>query len=146
MGRFWLSPKTVGFAIPLLVGVALEIGGWVSHAIAYTLFAGSFVWLMLALIYWRKHRNDEAQLAVLAEAIKPDLLEKLKATGKLEDISPEEANLILAMSIELDSRHGYNDLTGLFADRASGIPLNELKTRPCSQCGIPRNQRGNHHE
>jgi hypothetical protein len=140
--KFWLSPKTVGFAIPLLVGVALEIGGWVSHAIAYTLFACSFVWLMLALIYWRKHRNDEARLAVLAEAIKPELLERLKATGRLEDVSQEDALWIVTKGIEMEASHGYNDVMGLFADRASGVPLNKLMTNPCSRCGIPRNQKG----
>jgi len=74
------------------------------------------------------------------------ILEKLKGRGRLEDISPVEADLILAMSIELESTHGYNDITGLLADRASDVPLNELKARPCSHCGIPRNQRGKHHE
>jgi hypothetical protein len=78
--------------------------------------------------------------------VKTRAKERLRINGGSESISPEDANLILVMSIELDSIHGYNDLTGLFADRASGVPLNELKTRPCSQCGIPRNQRGKHHE
>jgi hypothetical protein len=142
MRGFWLSPKTVGFAIPLLVGVALEIGGWVNHAVAYAFFAVSFVWLVFALAYWRKHRKNEAQLEVLAEAIKPDLLEKLKATGKLENISQGDALWIVARNIEMQARHGHDDLLELFADRASGVPLNELMTRPCSQCGIPRNQRG----
>jgi len=73
-------------------------------------------------------------------------LEKPGITGKLEDVSPVESEFILAKSIELDAVHGHNDLLGLFADRASGVPLNELSTRPCSQCGIPRNQRGKHGE
>ena len=74
--------------------------------------------------------------------VKTRAKERPRINGGLENISPEDANLILAMSIELDSVHGHNDLTGLFADRASGIPLNELTTRPCSRCGVPRNQRG----
>lgn len=145
MRVFWLSPKTVGFAIPLLVGVALEVGGWVSHAISYTLFAVSAVWLVCALIYWRRRREN----ILTQEAIKTDLteaLEKLKATGRVEGISQGDIDVILLMSIELEGRHGYNDFTGLLADRASGVPLNELKTRPCSQCGVPRNQRGKHRE
>lgn len=144
MRKFWLSPKTVGFAIPLLMGVALEIGGWVNHAIAYTLFTVSFVWLVFALFYWRKYRKDEAQLGLLAESTHPDLLEQLRNTGRLENISEGDAYLIIAMGIELGSKHGWNDLTGLLADRASGVPLNKLKTNPCSQCGIPRNKKGRH--
>jgi hypothetical protein len=75
-----------------------------------------------------------------------DTLEKARITGRLEDVSRVESEFILAKSIELEAIHGYNDLLGLFADRASGVPLNELSTRPCSQCGIPRNQRGKHDE
>jgi len=122
----------------------LQIGGWVNPPVAYVLLSVAFVWTVCSVIYWRRHKRNEEQLVKLTESIKPDLLERLKATGRLEDVSPQDAKLILAMSIELASKHGYNDLTGLFADRANGVPLNELKTRPCSQCGIPRNQKGKH--
>ena len=142
MRNFWLSPKTVGFAIPLLMGVALEIGGWVNHAVAYTLFTVSFIWLVFALFYWRKYRKDETQLALLAESIQPNLLKKLKTAGRLEDISQGDALWIMARSIEMQASHGHNDLLELLADRASGVPLNELMTKPCSHCGVPRNLRG----
>lgn len=76
-----------------------------------------------------------------AEAIKPDLLEKLKATGRLEDISRGDALWIMGKTILMQTSHGHDDFWGLTADRASGVPLNELMARPCSQCGIPRNQK-----
>jgi hypothetical protein len=116
------------------------------------LLAFGLVMLALGLIEWARKTRSQKQIIIgllrreHTEAIMPESLAKLKTTGTLDDISSEEANLILAMSIELESRHGYNDITGLFADRASGVPLNELKTRPCSQCGIPRNQKGKHGE
>ena len=74
------------------------------------------------------------------------LLETAHLEGKLENISEGDAYLIIAMAIELESKHGWNDLTGLLADRASGVPLNKLKANPCSQCGIPRNKKGRHGE
>jgi hypothetical protein len=74
------------------------------------------------------------------------VIEELKTTGRLEDVSQQDALWIVARGIEMQVSHGYNDIMGLFADRAHSIPLNELMTRPCSQCGIPRNQRGNHYE
>jgi hypothetical protein len=95
----------------------------------------------IGLIVYGLVTNNSSLIGVKTRA-----KERPRIDGGTENISPEDANLILAMSIELDSIHGYNDLTGLFADRASGIPLNELKTRPCSQCGVPRNQRGKHRE
>ena len=146
MRKFWFSPNVVGNGILWLVGGALQIGGWVSPPTAYVLLSAAFVWTICSLIYWRRHRKNETQATILVEGISPDLLKKLKTTGTLENVSPQDTRLILLMSIGVDSRHGYNDLTGLFADRASGVPLNELKTRPCSQCGIPRNQRGKHRE
>ena len=80
MREFWLSPKTIGFAIPLLVGVALEIGGWVNHIVAYILFAISFIWLVIAIIYWRKHKKNGGQSEVLVkETIKLDLIDTLTA-------------------------------------------------------------------
>ena len=61
--------------------------------------------------------------------------------GRIDDVSSGDANLIVLMDIEMGWKHGHGDLTGLFADRASGVPLNELMIRDCSQCGIPRNKK-----
>jgi hypothetical protein len=144
--KFWLSPNVVGNGALWLIGGALEIGDWVSQPIAYALFGAAIVWTIFTVIYWRNRKKTKEQLVALAEGISPDLSEKLKATGRLEDISQGDALWIMAKSIEMQAKHGYNDLLELFADRASGIPLNELMTRPCSQCGIPRNQRGKHSE
>lgn len=58
MRKYWLSPKTMGFVLPLLVGAALQLGGWLNHTIAYILFGLAFVWAILALIRWLKSRKQ----------------------------------------------------------------------------------------
>jgi len=68
-------------------------------------------------------------------------LEQLRIAGRLEDISQGDALWIVARSIEMQTFHGHDDLLELLADRASGIPLNELMTKPCSRCGISRNKK-----
>jgi hypothetical protein len=70
------------------------------------------------------------------EVLKP--IEPLK--GSLDSISSADRWFIVSLSIEMGLRHVHGgDLQGLLADRASGIPLNELMARNCSVCGIPRN-------
>lgn len=60
MPKYWLSPKTIGFVLPLLVGAAFEMTGWVNHTIAYILFGVAFLWAMLAFIHWLKSRKKGA--------------------------------------------------------------------------------------
>jgi hypothetical protein len=135
------SSEKYGIAIAL-VGMAMAViqgmTGVIPPLLGWPIVAGCLI-AATALIVRGKRGRQELSSQETASI-------KSKITGRLEDVSPVESEFILAMSIELESIHGWNDLTGLFADRASGIPLNELKTRPCSQCGVPRNQRGNHHE
>jgi cell division protein FtsL len=90
--------------------------------------------------------NVEILSREYTEAIKPEILKKLKTTGRIDDVSPADSKWIVVKGIEMIAFHGYNDVMGLFADRASGVPLNELMAKPCSYCGIPRNQRGKHDE
>jgi len=99
--------------------------------------------LGVILVIRAYHGKVREKFEINTEVDKENLiatLKGLKNTGRLEDVSPADVDLILLMSIELAGKHGHNDLTGLLADRASGVPLNELKIKPCSQCGIPRNQ------
>jgi len=72
MRRFWLSPNTVGNGILWLVGIALNIGGWVSHTIAYVLFGVAFAWSLYTGIYWWKNRK-RIQLKTVEEAKSGDL-------------------------------------------------------------------------
>lgn len=62
--------------------------------------------------------------------------------GSLDSVSLSDRYLIIALSISMGINHKHGgDLVGLLADRASGVPLNELMTRECSVCGIPRNKK-----
>lgn len=61
--------------------------------------------------------------------------------GRLENISPLEADWIIAKSLEMTWRHGHEDFFQLLAEIADNAPLSELMTKPCSRCGIPRNRK-----
>jgi hypothetical protein len=121
--KFWLSPNVVGNGVLWLIGGALEIGDWVSQPIAYALFGAAIVWTIFTVIYWRNHKKNKEQLTALAEGIRPGLSEKLKATGRLEDISQGDALWIMGKAIIMQSRHGHDDFWGLTADRASGYDI-----------------------
>jgi hypothetical protein len=122
--KYGIAIALIGTAMAVIQGMT----GAIPPLLGWPIVAGCVVAAVALISRGRRWRQEVAGV-------------KSQIAGKLEDISPQDANLILIMSIELDSRHGHNDITGLLADRASGVPLNELKTRPCSQCGIPRNQR-----
>lgn len=127
------SSEKYGIAIALFgtaIAVIQGMTGVIPPLLGWPIVAGCVITAVALIRHGKRGRNLEQTRELI--------------TGRLEDVSPVESEFILAMSIELQSIHGYNDLTGLFADRASGVPLNELKTRPCSQCGIPRNQKGKH--
>ena len=86
----------------------------------------------------RAHRSKVGQKQELdsqkAISIKPQ-------EGSLDTVTIQDRLLIEGMSLDMTITHGRMDMLGLLADRASGIPLNELIARPCSRCRIPRNQR-----
>jgi hypothetical protein len=87
------------------------------------------------------------------EEIKQDVIRniqsgKIKVKGiisdRIENLSSKDISFVIMLSKEMEFRysHGHSDSTGLLADRASGIALNELIKRECTICGKPRNQRG----
>lgn len=59
MRKFWLSPNIVGNGIVWLVGLAVQIGGWVSHIVAYVLFGIAFVWSLYTFVYWLAHKGKK---------------------------------------------------------------------------------------
>jgi hypothetical protein len=52
MRKFWLSPNIVLNGILWLVALAVQIGGGVSHTVAYVLFGIAFIWSLCTLAYW----------------------------------------------------------------------------------------------
>lgn len=73
-----------------------------------------------------------------------DLQEKIKfQDGSLNSVTTQDRQLILKMAIDMQIAHGHNDFIGMLADRASGVPLNKIMSRECSECndGSLRNKK-----
>ena len=64
MRKFWFSPGIVGPAIIFLLGIAVEIGGWVNHIVAYVLFGIAGVWALCTFAYWQRSKGRR-QLEIL---------------------------------------------------------------------------------
>jgi hypothetical protein len=109
------------------------------------IFIGLFVAGFLALYINSENVKKEIEQKVYEQVRKDIEVLGLKGNGvlagRMDDISSGDTDLILLMDIEMGWKHGHGDITGLFADRASGVALNELVARNCSQCGIPRNKK-----
>jgi hypothetical protein len=54
-------PSIVANGILWLVGVAVQIGGWVNQAIAITLLVIAFLWTLASVVYWLRNRNKKWQ-------------------------------------------------------------------------------------
>ena len=96
MWEFLLSLKTVGVALALLVPAAVGIGGWVNRRIAYILIGVAIVWLLCAIIYWRKNKKRTQPRVVIggfagrANNVKirdSHYKGKIKIHGKREDVA-----------------------------------------------------------
>jgi hypothetical protein len=57
MRKFWRPRPWIWEAILFLVALALQIGGWVSHMIAYILFAAAFLLLVYDIVSRLKNRR-----------------------------------------------------------------------------------------
>lgn len=54
MRKFWYNPNIVGPGLLWLVGLAMQIGGWVNQSIAITLLVIAFLWFIAFAFYWLK--------------------------------------------------------------------------------------------
>ena len=66
--------------------------------------------------------------------------------GSLDTVTGEDRRFIVSLCLEMAIQHGHIDFNGLLADRASGVPLNQLMSKECSVCGIARNLRSDRWE
>ncbi len=57
MRKIFSNPKIAGNGILWVVGLAMQIGGWVNQVIAITLLAFAFLWSTVLLIFWLKNRK-----------------------------------------------------------------------------------------
>lgn len=57
MRKYLFAPSIVGNGILWIVGLAMQIGGWVSQPIAFGLLAIAFIWSLVTIGYWLKNKN-----------------------------------------------------------------------------------------
>lgn len=124
-------------AIPLAaVGFAMTD----THAdIAKILFvvAGiAFVWGVWPFIFCKRHKKHISRASTSQTSLPTINYEKI---GK---VTSQDKELIQTMNIRMMATHGHMDLTGLMSDRANGVDIDELMSKPCSLCGVSRNKRG----
>jgi hypothetical protein len=90
-------------------------------------------------------RSENAIKQDVYAQVRQDIEEQLRAIkpqeGRLNNVSLQDRLLIQSFALQMIFTHGHQDLKGLLADRASGVPLNELMVRECQVCRMPRNQR-----
>jgi hypothetical protein len=114
--------------------LGFPIGGWLLAI--YVIFAI----IIISLVLTDKSYKNEIQENVSSEVAK-QINDINKLSGTLESVSPEDRNFIYHYNMEMRFQHGHSDPYGLAADRASGVPLNELMSKNCSRCGEPRNKK-----
>lgn len=111
------------------------------NSLFFVVFFGGF----LAIYLNNNKIKAEIKTGVL-EQIKKDL-GTMKAIepqeGSLDNVTSQDRALIMSMAMDMLLRHGHMDIQGMLADRASGVPLNELMSKNCSTCETPtpRNQK-----
>lgn len=137
--------EAINAVIAIIVNIQnLELPGLPIVYLNY-IFIGLFFVGFLALYINNEKVKREIEQKVYEQVRKDIEVLNLKGNdvfkGRIDDVSSGDANLIVLMDIEMGWNHGHGDLTGLFADRASGFPLNELMARNCNQCGMPRNKK-----
>ncbi len=61
MRKIWFSPNIVLNGLFWIVGLAMQIGGWVSQPIAYVLLGIALLWSMLTVVYWRRNKGTQRE-------------------------------------------------------------------------------------
>jgi hypothetical protein len=145
MAQTVLILEAINAIIAIIVNIEhLELAGLGVVYLNY-IFIGLFVAGFLLLYINSEKVKKEIEHKVYAQVRKDIEALGLKGNevlkGRIDDVSSGDRDLIVLMDIEMGWKHGHGDLTGLFADRASGVPLNELMARNCNQCGMPRNEK-----
>lgn len=134
----------MGIAIEILgngIGAGLQITGFVEPIIGWIIIGISSAVGLLLIGYGIGKGQDDSQQP--KEKQSPTTLAIEQQDGSIDSITQRDMLFIISqLSIPMKWRHGHSDTEGLIADRASSVPLNELMARNCSQCSLPRNQKG----
>ena len=74
MRRVWPSPNIVGNGVLWLVGVAVQIMGWINPLMGYVLLGMAFIWSVSSVIYWHKHRSEIANKHITKKSLEVSLI------------------------------------------------------------------------
>lgn len=133
---------------------------WVWLAVANALFF--VVGIFIIVGFWRENNRlrkvgmtttttgntvvvtqnyEQIKKSVIADIQAGKIKVKGMINARIENVSKADKAFLRLLAWEMKFRHGHTDASGLLADRASGIDLNELIKRDCTICGKPRSQR-----
>ena len=136
----WVQYIMGVLAIPIAIGGLPMID---THpSMAYSMFAIAIVLgiISICILVFRKRRKISKR-TVNYQRQKPLPLPAINYE-KLDSVTAQDKKFIETMGIRMMGTHGHEDLLGMMSDRANGVPINDLMSKVCSKCGIPRNRRG----
>ena len=133
----WLS---VGVVLFFATGISIIVGFWHENKIlkANTAIPTSNT----VVISDSVATYEQIKKTVIADIQSGNIKIKGVMPYRLEDLSKKDVAFIKVLSEQMEAEigHGHGDILGLLADRASGVPINELINSNCSICKKPRNQ------
>jgi hypothetical protein len=106
------------------------------NVIIFLILIGGF-----ALLFWDSNSSEKHIREMVVKEVTKIQNDLKPKEGTIESVTSEDREHIIYLIRDMKIIHKHSDLTGLIADRASGIPLNELMQRNCSRCGQPRNKK-----
>jgi hypothetical protein len=135
---FGLAVGLLAIAVGVLQGMYPVISPIIGWLIVAALGIAAFV---LCAIGIRKEESErsEKQNREVGQTQERRVIEPQK--GSLNNVTLQDRELIQSWALDMLFKHGHEDFKGLLADRASGIPLNELMSKNCSECESPRGQK-----
>src|SRR4030042_2720920 len=120
MRKFWFNPNTFLNGLLWLVGLAMQIGGWVSPPVAYGLLGAAFIWSLCTFIYWLNTRGKK----------QPEIVKETKG-GSLNDILTDmHKRLMYLRTIRLKKRFNkkrFNDALPILYDKLEVVKLNDYE-------------------
>jgi hypothetical protein len=122
----------------LALGVVQKMIGVIPPGVGWRVVIGCVIAGIVLMVESKQEENAKQR----EEVHRQEMVSIKPQKGSLDTVTSQDRMLITSMAMDMILKHGHMDLTGLLADRASGIPLNELMTRNCSDCGIARNRKG----
>jgi len=138
----------IGIAIEILgsgTGTGLQMTEITSATVGWVIIIISSVVGLIMIGYGIRKKDDKGKLIETQQlSVEPPTEPVVQLQeGSIDTVTLQDRRFIrLELSVPMQWRHGHMDTEGLLADRASGVPLNELLARNCSRCGVPRNKKG----